>query len=370
MKPLIAIFGMILSVPLAPITAQVQENRIYESVFGVPAPSDWETSGTWIAAKTGAMAEGSCSASWKGIVPDNSLIEVIFDLPDSDALGKTVSASISLGKSDDPNRVIVSYTYTKVGFQINLSGTNRANKKMDVSIKGDTRPSAWLEYEKGRGAESNASMYPGWASATVSFGLIARKDNYRILLNGSECGAAVVAEPAEIKLAITVSGLTVKKVRILPAPPEKYTYISAAGMAMLSGGLDSRQAQGILPGKMQSRQIDVLGIPMIVQSGKNGVTVLDIGVEGTKIQPSGTVGILRAPVPVGIYTSAYLLLHDDGAGANTQAAMGFGLQPGTNPAGELKNIYIGHVPETAPDQGVSVHQCLHSVLDGIWQRCL
>lgn len=354
MNRLVAVFGLILFVAAVHLTAQVSGSRAYEWTFSVPAPDDWETNGTWVEAKTGAMAEGLCSASWKGIVPDNSFIEVILDLPDSDALGKTVSASISLGRHDDPNCIIVSCIYTRVGFQVKLSGMNHANKKVDISIQGDTRPSAWLEYEKGRGTESNASLYPGWASATVSFGLIARAGDYRILLNGSECGRAVIATPAAAKLSITANGLTVRKVHISAAPPERYTYISGAGMAMLSGGLTSRQAQGIPPGKMQSKQIDVLGIPMVVQSGKNGIAVLDIGVEGTQIQPSGAVGILRTPVPVGIYTAAYLLLHDDATGTNTQPAMGFGLQPGTNPAGELKNIYIGQPPERAPDQKVNV----------------
>lgn len=325
-----------------------------ESAFSVPMPAAWETQGNWTAAPAGARADGACTVAWKSAIPAEALIEVIVDLPEQDALGKGASVALTLGSGkDDPARLTASCSYTKVSVQTKLAGTATNKKPVEAIATRDTRPSAWLEFEARRGTESQAAAYPGWASTTVSLGLLVRQGDCRLLLNGSDFARAALVAPAVRQLSLAAKGVTVRRVRILSALPAGYTCLGGAGMALLSGGLDSRAASGIAAGKMESRQLDVLGIPMRVQLGRNGIATLAVGAEGMPA-PGGTVGAPRTPVPVGLYRTAYLLFHDDGAGTERQAALGFTLRPGVNPGGEVRNIYVGALPDTEREYGVRV----------------
>lgn len=326
---------------------------VHEATFGQQPPTGWRLEGDWASATTGAKADGACTASWSGELPENALVEMILDLPDTAALDKTASVSLSIGSgSDDPALVTASCTYQKTNFNATISGADRENEKVTVSASGDTRPSVLLE-------NGEAEQHPGWASETVSLGVVLRQNDCRLMLNGSEIERAALSVPAERKLVLAANGVTVRCGRVLSAPPAGYAYVSGAGVAMRSGGLASRAATGIGTGKMESLQIDALGIPMIVQTAPEGMITLDVGAERfapTKYNQAFCgegIGFLKAPIPSGIYSAAYLLLYR-GISADTQAAMGFGLRPPGRNAGELKNVYIGDMPESAADEGVSV----------------
>ena len=326
---------------------------VHETAFGPQVPADWRLLGDWEPTNAGAVAQGACTASWNKTLPNSALVEVIFDLPDTAALENMASVSLTVGSGiDDPALVTVSCEYQKTSFNATLSGADHDNQKVTVSVSGDTRPSVLREHKR-------ADKDPGWASVTVSIGLVVRHNDCRMMVNGSESRRAALSVSGERKLLLSAAGVTVRRVRVLSAPATNYAYLSGVGIAKASGGLSSQPATGIPAGVMESHLIDVLGVPMVIQSNPDGIMTLDVGDEQyaarTYNQDSRGegVGFLRTPIPKGIYGAAYLLLHRE-SDSDGQSAMGFGLRPPTRNAGELKNVYVGDIPKSAVDEGVSV----------------
>jgi len=340
----------------AVVRAGIETRPVFQYTFYSQIPADWQISGFWTAGATGAKAEGACTAVWNGRLPESALIEIVIDLPEKAGLEKTASVSLSAGNSpDDPNMISASSVYGRSNFQATISGTNDENKKVSISASGDTRPSVWLEKERAKGKEKDMSaQHPGWASTTVSLGLVLRQNDCRLLINGSESCRAGLRVPAERKLFVRANNVTVRSIRVLPAPSPGYAYITGSSIALLSGGLSKMPMTGISGMEIGTSIINVLGVPMLVQVSENKIITLDVGAEQWAGQAwSEGIGFLKAPVPARIYSSAYLLLHDENS-PDSQSAMGFGLRPVEMSAGELKNIYIGSFPVTASDEGVNV----------------
>ncbi len=292
----------------------------------------------WAFSGAGANASNECKASWQGDLPDRCLIEMIFDLPDSDRLAQGATVSLVIGPDGDPQKQIVaSAEYAKGDYEATVSVPGADGK---AKVQGTTK----------------RFSLQGWAERTVSLGLAVDTHNCRLFVNGSFAAEVPAMALTDGRVSLTANGIRLRAVRVLPDIPSKFVCLSGAGMAMLNDGFSTTRADGITAGPMATTLLNVAGVPLVAQAAGDGkVALLDVGAEKwTRPMWSEGTGMLTAPVPPRLYSAAYVLIRDTGLRGHRVPAMGFGLRVHERSAADLKNIYVGDVSVRCSDEGVSV----------------
>ena len=301
-----------------------------ETRFGADAPSQW-----WM----------DCP------VPEQCLIETIFDLPTADQLEQKVNASLSIGPDGDSDEhsIYAWAEFEKTKYSAGIRGLDANENPSQSEVSGDTRPSVLRAWEE-------AEDHPGWAGKTVSLSLTLGAGSCRLLINGSQVAQVAAAAPSDRRLAVRAQGITLRAVRVLPNIDDRYAFLSGAGFAMSNGGETSTPANGMPAQAMESVLLHIDDVPLLVNSaGMDALTTIAVKAERWKAGTwSEGTGMLTANVPPDSYSSAYVLIHRPRDSADDTAAMGFGLRVPEMSAGDLKNIYVADSPVRCSDDGVAI----------------
>lgn len=340
---------------------------VSESRFGPETPANWQLDGKWTLTPGGALAAGDCRAISSLDLPENCLLEMIFDLPSGEKLEQKVTASISMGPADEETtQLTASAEYQRVvgekpgcPYSVSVSGTGNDGQRFDTPTGGDMRPaiSRQLSELDPEGADSREKFkaHRGWSGQTVSLGMAIDKGSCRLLVNGNVVADFAVALSEDRTLSVRGNGITLRAVRVLRGLPRKYVFLTGGGLAMLNGGSSDEPTTAVALARRESAVVEIDGMPFVVQGGEEGrLAALDVASESwrSKTWSEGT-GMPMASLPSRSYAFAYLLLHlssQDGA----SPAMGFGLRLPEMNGGHLKNIYVGEVPTRSCDSGVTV----------------
>ena len=306
--------------------------------FEDEAPLGWQMRDGWAFSAAGATASDECKASWQGDLPDRCLIEMIFDLPDTDHLAQGATVSLVIGSDGDPQKQIVaSAEYAKGDYEATVSAPGADGK---AKVQGTTK----------------RFSLRGWAERTVSLGLAVDTHNCRLFVNGSFAAEVPAMALTDGRVSLTANNITLRAVRVLPPIPNGFVCLSGEGMALLNGGGGTTKADGVWADTTASVGLAYEGVPLLPQAaGEGKLAVLNVSAERWQSADwSEGTGMLTMPVPPRLYSAAYVLIHDTGLRGHRVPAMGFGLRVHERSAADLKNIYVGDVPVRCSDEGVSV----------------
>jgi len=349
---IVALIVCVLGVQESPAAeATVVLPPVAESRFGPQAPEGWVMGEGWTLSPAGAAAAESCQAAWSLELPESCLVEMIFDLPAPGALEGGVSASLTVAEEDGATGAITGQLrYAEDEYRTMISGVGAEGKRVSASAKGKPRLSALRALGAGETDEV------GWAGQTVSLGMMLGRGRCQLLVNGRRSGEIACAVPQQRRVSLACKGIVLKAVRVVPGLAERFVPLSGAGLAMQNECASHEPVEGIVTAPRHSAVLEVGGVPFVVQGAGEGLlTAMDVAVEtwpaGSRSEGSS---IALADLPRNSYSAAHLLVHVGADGADRTPAMGTGLRLVDANGGDLRNVYVGHVPVRSSDEGVTV----------------
>jgi len=319
---LVICMGILLA-PAASMAALPTDVRVapalFEDRFDAQPPAGWQVSdGKAISERT---------------APENALIEAVFSLPAQ--LDANASVSLSVGT------LIGKATFGPKGaYSAQITGAGADGKPVTVNVPG----------------VKTAASDTGWTGRRVALGMTVGADRCRLLLDGIVLAEFSPALTADRKISLAFDkGIAPQAVRALPGIADKYVVLTGAGLAALHGSERSFPVKNLRPNPMEAVRLDIGGVPLLAQGGKDGLALIDIAAEQFKDEfwTEGN-GFISFPVPARPYKSAYLLIYRQGANPAETPALGFGLRIPNQGTADLRNVYVEKVPVRSSDEGVTV----------------
>ena len=297
------------------------EPPIAESRFGPAAPPGWQLEGEWALTPQGALADSGCSTVSSLELPENCLVEMIFNLPAAEKLQQKVTASISVGPADDEaNRITASAEYQKVAgekpacpYTASLSGTGHNGKRVSTKKTGDMRPALVYVLSGPRvdALSAEAKAHNGWVGKTVSLGVTFGEGLCRLLVNGNVVGEITASVPSKRVLSVAGVGIRLRAVRVLRGIPRKYAIFGGGGLALLNDGASEEPVTGVALDRGEIAVVEIDGVPFAVHgAGEGTLAAFDVAAESWQGgRWSEGAGMPMAPLLHRWYTAAHLLLH-------------------------------------------------------------